>query len=131
MTSKPIYTTRPITDTLPLDVYQNAARRTAIPHPSTQDALLYLGLGINGEAGEVAEMIKKIYFHGHDFNKEKILDELGDVLWYVAVMADELNITLSTIARHNIDKLAERYPEGFDSERSRNRIQPEPAEGQH
>lgn len=80
-----------------------------------------LALGIAGEAGEVADLVKKIVGHGHDFDRKKFVKELGDVLWYVAVIAKKKGITLEEIADMNIKKLASRYPEGFSVEASKNR----------
>lgn len=82
---------------------------------------LVCGLGIAGEAGEVADLIKKEYFHDHDRNPEKIKEELGDVLFYVAICAWLYGFTLDEVAQANTDKLAARYPNGFESERSKNR----------
>ena len=97
-----------------LDEYQQAARQTAI-YPE-QAALAYLALGLNGEAGEAADHIKKAIRDNDgrlDAARETaILRELGDVLWYVAMMADELGRDLSTVARMNIDKLALRKAAG-------------------
>ena len=77
--------------------------------------------GLNGEAGEVIDLVKKHLFHGHDLDVEKIKLELGDVLWYIAECADALDLDLEDIAKANIAKLKARYPEGFSFERSINR----------
>jgi NTP pyrophosphatase (non-canonical NTP hydrolase) len=80
-----------------------------------------LGLGIAGEAGEVADLIKKELGHGHISDPERVAKELGDVLWYVATLADAYGFSLSDVASMNIAKLKSRYPEGFSTERSVNR----------
>lgn len=91
--------------------YQALALKTA-NYPK-QHALTYLSLGLAGEAGEVANIAKKVI--RDDFGvlqstkKDAILDELGDVLWYVAVLAWELGVTLDDLAEHNIEKLRARY----------------------
>ncbi len=103
------------------NTYQQLALRTAGNHGDFEKTMMYTALGLNGEAGEVAEHIKKAFFHGHELDRENLEKELGDVLWYLAVMADTLGIPLEDIARHNIEKLARRYPDGFSEERSRNR----------
>lgn len=113
---------RDVTEVEGLDfgTYQRGAQRTA----STVDALDKLvngALGLAGEGGEVADLIKKHLFQGHELDREKLVDELGDVLWYIAELAAGLGVTLDEIARHNIDKLWRRYPAGFDSVRSRER----------
>lgn len=99
-----------------LDWYQRASIRTI-----GDAGLAVLGLGIAGEAGEVADLIKKHLGHGHKLDREKLTAELGDVLWYVATLAYVLNVPLSRVADLNIIKLAKRYPAGFDPERSKNR----------
>jgi NTP pyrophosphatase (non-canonical NTP hydrolase) len=78
------------------------------------------GLGIVGEAGEVAELIKKHLFHGHLLDRDKVISELGDVLWYITVLAAELNVPLEVLFEHNISKLRKRYPSGFSPEASKN-----------
>ena len=80
-------------------------------------------LGLCSEAGEAADVVKKHYFQGHAFDKRHILLELSDCLWYIAVAADALDCDLETVMQMNIDKLAKRYPEGFDSIRSSNRVE--------
>jgi NTP pyrophosphatase (non-canonical NTP hydrolase) len=78
-------------------------------------------MGLCGEAGECIDLVKKYIHQGHELNTEKLIDELGDVLWYIAEAADALRIPMDTIAQRNIDKLIKRYPEGFTTERSINR----------
>ena len=75
-------------------------------------------LGLMGEAGEVGDYLKKVIFHKHKLSKEKVSEELGDVLWYMAVIADSCGLELEKIAEENIKKLRKRYPEGFDYKRS-------------
>jgi NTP pyrophosphatase (non-canonical NTP hydrolase) len=76
---------------------------------------------VHGEAGEVADMIKKNMFQGHTFDLEVYVKELGDVAWYLALGCEVAGIDLETVMEANIEKLRERYPDGFDPERSRNR----------
>lgn len=79
-------------------------------------------LGLNGEAGELIDHLKKAKFQGHSMDYKKLLDELSDVLWYCAELATGLGTDLENVARYNIDKLKRRYPEGkFSVERSVNR----------
>jgi NTP pyrophosphatase (non-canonical NTP hydrolase) len=105
-----------------MDEYQQLALRTAGHREDRQQVLTYTALGLTGESGEVAEMIKKAFYHGHALEREKLSKELGDVLWYLAVMASGLGLSLDRIASENIDKLRARYPDGFSEERSRNRV---------
>ncbi len=106
-----------------LDDYQQLALRTAGNHGDFERTLIYTALGLNGEAGETAELVKKTFFHGHELEQDKLRKELGDVLWYVAVMANAMGWSLEEVAQDNVDKLARRYPEGFSSERSRQRAE--------
>lgn len=80
-----------------------------------------MALGLAGEAGEVADLIKKSLGHGHPLDHEKLGKELGDVLWYLAVLADRFGLTLEWVASRNIQKLRQRYPDGFTHAASNNR----------
>jgi len=97
------------------DLYQDAAEATAI-YPNKGDNLYYPALGLAGEAGEVCEKIKKIMRdqkgHFTDADADEIGKELGDVLWYLATIATELNIALSVIAEENMEKLRDRQERG-------------------
>lgn len=105
---------------LSLRIYQNDAARTA-PGPYDAMSLAVFALGVAGESGEVAELIKKHVGHGHVLDKAKVTKELGDVLWYIAALCTALDLELEDVAEANIAKLRARYPEGFDPERSQNR----------
>lgn len=98
--------------------YQQAALRTANPECKN---LSNIGLGLTGEAGEVADLIKKHLHHGHELDTAHVAKELGDVAWYLAVGAHIIGYELENILQMNVDKLMARYPEGFDSERSQHR----------
>lgn len=102
-----------------LDDYQKLALVTAAG--SQQDRLVSTALGLTGESGEFADMIKKHVFHGHTLDREDLKKELGDILWYVAVAAHTHGFDLSEVATTNIEKLKRRYPEGYSEERSINR----------
>ena len=104
-----------------MDEYQQLALRTAGHREDREKVLTYTALGLTGESGEVAEMVKKAFYHGHALDHGALSRELGDVLWYLAVMADGLGLSLESIAAENIAKLRARYPEGFSEERSRSR----------
>jgi len=78
-------------------------------------------LGLTGEAGEVAEIVKKAMFQGHSLNRDKIAEELGDVMFYVAYMADTIGMTLDQIMSQNMTKRRNRYPDGFSVQKSVNR----------
>ena len=97
-----------------LDMYQKVALTTAI-YPREQ-AIIYPTLGLTGEAGEVANKVKKIIRDGSESKDEKrvseIKAEIGDCLWYIAVLANDFDIKLSDIASANIEKLANRKTKG-------------------
>lgn len=78
-------------------------------------------LGLSGEGGEAADLMKKFLFQGHPFDREHMAKELGDIAWYLAISADALGYDLETIFQMNIDKLRARYPEGFEVEKSLHR----------
>ncbi len=104
-----------------LDEYQQLAARTLGRDRTHEQQLANAALGLTGEAGEVAEVIKKHLFHATALDRDALAKELGDCLWYIGAFATVLDMSLADIAQHNIEKLRRRYPEGFDPERSRNR----------
>ncbi len=104
-----------------LNEYQKAAQRTSAKNMSNSMHLLNGALGLAAESGEVADLVKKTYFQGHDLDKAHIAKELGDILWYIAETATAIGYMLDDIAQMNIDKLLARYPDGFDPDRSMNR----------
>jgi len=91
--------------------YQEKSRVTAI-YPNIGKNYIYPTLGLAGEAGEVAEKIKKVIRDNKgvisDEKKQEIKKELGDVLWYVSQIASEINLSLDDIADENIKKLYSR-----------------------
>lgn len=109
-----------------MNTYQALALRTCNPALDAQQRLTNGALGLAGESGEAADLVKKHLFHGHALEEDKLKKELGDVLWYVALLADALGLSLGEVAQHNVDKLRARYPEGFDAQRSQRRGQEEP-----
>lgn len=78
-------------------------------------------LGLSGEVGELNDMIKKTIFHGHPLDKDHVKKEIGDIMWYVALMCESFGFDMGEIAQMNIDKLKARYPEGFSVEQSLHR----------
>lgn len=107
---------------LTMEEYQKLAERTSGAGQTGERRQIIAALGLAGEAGEFANMIKKLTAHGHNIPVEDLADELGDVLWYLAEAATASGLSLEGIAQKNIEKLRARYPEGFSEERSRNRI---------
>jgi NTP pyrophosphatase (non-canonical NTP hydrolase) len=110
-----------ITHPLTFNEYQKLAARTAGAGGDGDRRLIISALGLAGEAGEFANMVKKLTAHGHNISPEILADELGDVLWYVAEAATTCGLRLGDLAQQNVEKLRQRYPEGFSEERSRNR----------
>jgi NTP pyrophosphatase (non-canonical NTP hydrolase) len=100
--------------------YQEGVLRTANQNGTLEENKMNAALGL-GEAGEVQNIIKKELFHGHPEDRMAILDELGDMLYYIAWTADLYLIDLELVAQYNHDKLKARYPEGFDKEKSLHR----------
>ena len=97
----------------------------ATDHPAADatdlPALTMGALGLCGEAGEFADLVKKHLYQGHPLDRGHLKKELGDVAWYLAISAEALDLSLSEVLQANIDKLKARYPEGFAAERSRRR----------
>jgi len=93
--------------------YQDCAATTAT-WAADQQPLLYTALGLVGEAGEVANKVKKVLRGDYDRDalREMLAGELGDVLWYLTMLARELDLDLSAIAQANLDKLASRQARG-------------------
>lgn len=101
--------------------YQKEALRTVNLNLEGIDLLNDAILGLNGEAGECADILKKHLYQGHSLDERHLIKELGDVAWYLAIAAYSLNMSLETVLRENINKLRKRYPDGFDENRSLNR----------
>lgn len=103
------------------NAYQELAQRTSNKKAGDMDKILNGVMGLNGEAGECIDIIKKHFFQGHELNKDELIDELGDVLWYIAETCEGLGVTMEEVAIRNIGKLRKRYPHGFEVGRSINR----------
>lgn len=97
--------------------YQRLADRTA-SFTNTKDRIINGGLGLTGESGEVADLIKKTMFQGHKLSKDDLIKELGDVCWYVASLCTALDVDFEQVLTKNIEKLWIRYPNGFSREDS-------------
>lgn len=100
-----------------MNFYQEQAKKTAIYRGQGEFmGLVYTTLGLNGEAGEFAEKVKKVWRDSNgevpDETLQLLKKELGDVLWYLANAAEELGLSLDEVASHNIEKLAARVKAG-------------------
>ena len=93
-----------------LDEYQHAAARTLNSRLDDREKLLDAASGIAEEAGEVLAHVRKHLYQGRELNRERLAEELGDVLWCVAAVATMCDLDLSTIAHQNQEKLAARHP---------------------
>lgn len=105
------------------NTYQELASRTLLDEPDFEitDAQVMISwnvLGLAGEAGEVADLIKKQIYHQHGLDREALKKELGDVLWYVAALCSNVGLSLDDVMRANIEKLKARFPEGYDAART-------------
>lgn len=105
-----------------INEYQQAALRTANEELDNIGQLTNGLIGLNGEAGEAIDILKKHLFQGHELDKGHMAKELGDVAWYLAVSADAIGYDLETILQMNINKLIARYPDGFDAIHSTKRV---------
>lgn len=98
-----------------LNEYQQLAKRTAAPKDKKNE-LFHLVLGLVGESGEIAEKTKKIVRDNASdfstFDLDDLKKELGDILWYIAILADYFDIPLEDIGKKNIEKLASRLERG-------------------
>ncbi len=102
--------------------YQKKAMRTARMDLSDNEQLVNAALGLSGEAGEFAGMVKKWMYQGHDFDKAKLISELGDCMWYIALACHAMGVDLEDVASYNLDKLMKRYPEAFSPNHSIERV---------
>lgn len=88
--------------------YQRQAKEL-ISEDGQKDMVLNGVLGLAGESGECCDIVKKNRFQGHELNREHLIEELGDVLWYIAETASGLSVSLEEVAQYNLDKLHKRY----------------------
>ena len=100
-----------------LDVYQDAAARTINPALSQEQRLLDAAAGLAEEAGEVLGHVRKHVMQQRVLDRDAVVNELGDALWCVAIVAQALGVSLSDVARANEEKLRARHPEGFSAAR--------------
>jgi NTP pyrophosphatase (non-canonical NTP hydrolase) len=101
-----------------LNEYQKLAMVTLNPALRKKDVLINGVMGLCGESGEAIDIVKKHLAQGHELDREGLIKELGDIAWYLAETAYALDVPLEEVFRRNPDKLKNRYPEGFDPERS-------------
>lgn len=98
--------------------YQEEAMTTLNPALDKKDVLINSVMGLCGESGEAIDIVKKWLMQGHDLDKEHLIKELGDIAWYLAEAATALDVPLETVLQGNLDKLRQRFPNGFSTEAS-------------
>ena len=96
-----------------LEEYEDEVARTAGLEAGDPAAWSNAGLGIAGEAGEVADLIKKHLHHGRPLDRDALVRELGDVLWYITFAAHLAGFSLADVMWVNVAKLCARFPNGF------------------
>lgn len=101
--------------------YQRAANRTLQCEMTSEQLISNLVFGLCGESGEIADYLKKVLFHKHEFDVNRLKKELGDCLWYLFMIAEYFELDMTDIAELNIAKLQARYPNGFNYDDSRKR----------
>ena len=104
-----------------INEYQELAMTTVNPDMDQKDRLINGVMGLCGESGEAIDLVKKHLAQGHELDKEHLAKELGDIAWYLAETAEAIGYPLETIFKMNIEKLKKRYPEGFESIKSKER----------
>ncbi len=94
--------------------YQDYVEKLASPQSveTEKDRLLTSALGLAGEAGECADLVKKHIYHGKEFKREDFIKELSDVMWYMAFACNTLGITIQDVIDVNVEKLNSRYKDG-------------------
>ena len=95
--------------------YQKAAMATLNPALDKKDVLINSVMGLCGESGEAIDIVKKWLMQGHELDREHLVRELGDVAWYLAEATTALDVPLEAVFQGNLDKLRQRFPNGFDT----------------
>ena len=101
--------------------YQYDAMRTKANYENQLEQITCAVMGIAGESGELVELLKKHRYQGHPLDLDELRNEAGDILWYLALLCDGMDTEMGQVAEENIEKLEERYPKGFDYQKSRYR----------
>lgn len=103
------------------NTYSKEAIKTAPENLDDNELQMNAVIGLVGESAEILDLYKKFKYQGHPFDKEKVIDELGDTLWYANLLIKALSTTWEEVFDSNIKKLRSRYGEHFNSEKSINR----------
>jgi len=102
--------------------YQKLCKNTAKKFSDKNLEIATWGLGVSGEAGDIASCIKKYYAHQNKEVKDGIKENIGDMLWYTAMVCNHFNWSLDEILTANYQKLKNRYPEGFSIKKARRKM---------
>lgn len=94
--------------------YIQQSKRTLVDQGKDSN-LLHGAIGISTEAGELLDAFKKHIYYGKELDVVNLKEEIGDIMWYIAILCRELNLDMDDILQTNIDKLKARYPEKFTS----------------
>lgn len=87
-----------------------------------KDRLVHAHLGMSSETGEIGDCLKKHLVYGQELDKENLIEECGDVMWYISLMLSALDVSLEDCMKQNIEKLKKRYPEKFTEELAAKRL---------
>lgn len=101
--------------------YQKQSTRTLNPTLNGTEQIINMIMGMNGEVGELTDLFKKNMFQGHELVTERVIEELGDIMFYIVNLCTMLDIKMEDVLDYNVEKLQKRYPDGFDRKRSINR----------
>ena len=101
--------------------YQKQSTRTLNKELDATGQVINMIMGMNGEVGELTDLIKKNMFQGHDLYDSQVVDELGDIMFYIVNLCNILDIEMEHVLDYNISKLQKRYPNGFTKGDSINR----------
>jgi NTP pyrophosphatase (non-canonical NTP hydrolase) len=101
--------------------YRREMLRTSPDTMEMREQLAIAGLGLAGEAGECADLIKKVLFHGKQIDRDELIKEMGDVRWYLEYLAWVLGVSMEEVEERNVEKLRARYMHGFSHGASNNR----------
>jgi NTP pyrophosphatase (non-canonical NTP hydrolase) len=100
---------------------KHVSRLFVKPEDST-GKMLHATVGIAGESGELLDCIKKTWIYSKPLDRENILEECGDLLFYIQALLAENNFTMQAARRHNMEKLAKRYPSGYTDQAAQERL---------
>jgi NTP pyrophosphatase (non-canonical NTP hydrolase) len=110
--------------------YQTEGSRTVGHFHTRQDLLMFAQNGMTGELGEFANHLSKTYFQGHPYNREGMIEELGDLLWFACRAMDAMDVSIMDVMNINLKKLRKRYANGaFSTKASIARIDVETHQG--